>query len=313
MPEYGTQNRIVGFNAEGTSGTYDAPIAADFDVTMYELSALEWDYGMNRQGKPATGDLTNAQSKSGIISGTFTGKTTLDYTGAQGTAPNQGKLFIAAGLVESGAATQIVYTYNGTQPCGTLSAIVSDLDCGAAPVSIDKMARGIAPNLVFNFPAPGQEVTCDWTFSAAYGGETDNAAPIKVLTGLDTGASEKLDSPSFSFGDVTYILQSASLDMGNSVTMIKDPDKLGNIFKYKVTGSDPKFTCSVIKQDVATSTIPTDIIGDTVFNPINISGAHWTFSITDANLISAKDGDAEGTVSEELEFEVRAFTLTQAD
>lgn len=309
-----TGNRIVGFKAETTAGTFNAPLAADFNIEMYELAPAEWDYHFNKQGKPANGNLTTAQSVSGMISAGFTGKTKLLYTGDENTAPTQAKLWNICGLVESGGTTvPVVYTYSGQAPCSAVSAIVSDLNCGSSPDGIDKKIRGIQANVSFNAPGVGQEITCDYTFTGAYETEVDNASSIKVLTGLDTGASEKLLGTVFSFGGVSYKLHSFTLDLGNTVSMVPDPAKSGGIFQYKVTGTEAKLTCQVQKIDLTTSTLNADTIADTVFNPIAITGTHWDFSITDANIVSRKDGDAEGIVTEELEFEVRAFTLTQKD
>jgi len=312
---YLTGNRIIGLKKETTPGTYNAPLAADFNIEFFELAPAEWDYHFNRQGKPASGNLAQAQSKSGMISAGFTGKTLLEYTGDQAVSPAQAKLWEACGLVESGVGTQTVYTYDGTAPCSALSALVTDLNCGAAPSGIDKKIRGVQADVVFNFPDVGQEITCDYTFAGAYEDEVDNASSIKVLTGVDTGGAEKLLDRVFTFGGNTYRLYSGSLALGNTVSMRKDPNATGGIFKYGVTGTDCKLTAVVEKIDVATSGLNQDVIDDTVFNPINLTTAngHWDFAITDANLVARKDGDAEGYVTEELEFEVRAFTLTQKD
>lgn len=313
MAQFLTQNRIVGFIAEPTAGTFEAPLAANFDVEMFDLTPIEWDYGFNRQGVPANGNLTQAQSKSGMIKGTFSGKTRLQYSGDQAVAPKQAKLWSIAGLQESGVGVQTIYTYAGIAPCNAVSAIVSDIECGSTPGAIDNKGRGIQAEMVINAPGVGQEVTCDYTFNCAYETEVDNAAPIRTLTGIDTGACAKLLNTTFSFGGNTYILHSFSLALGNTVSMIPDPSKTGGVFQYKITATDAKLTCQVQKIDIATSGIPADTIADTVFNPILISMANWDISITDANLLNPKDADAEGVLAQDLEFEVRAFTLTQKD
>lgn len=308
-----TNRKIVGFKAESTSGTYNAPLAADFNILMFDVSC-EIDYGMTRQGVPANGNLTSPQSKSGIIMGTLTGKTRLEYTGDENTAPKQAKLWNAVGLVESGGTTvPVVYTYDGTAPCGTLSAIDSDVNCGSSPASIDTKLRGIQGEMVISAPNVGAEITCDYTFNGAYEGEVDNASPIVALQGLETGACEKLLGHVFTVGGQTFKLHNFTITLGNTVSQVPDPSKTGGLFQYKVTATDCKLACQVEKIDLTTSGLPSDIIGDTVFNPITIvsSTGHWDISITDANLSSKGNVDAEGIVAETLEFEVRAFTLTQ--
>ena len=210
-----TQNRIVGFKAESTAGTYNAPTATDFDIEMFELSGVEFDYHYNRQGKPAKGNLTQAQSKSGMITATFSGKTRLQYTGDETVRPTQAKLWNVVGLSEAGGdgVSQAVYTYDGTAPCDTVSAIVSDLNCGSSPVYIDNKVRGIQAEMVINAPGIGQEITCDYTFSGAYEGEADGASPIKALQGLDTGASEKLLGTTFTVDGQAFIINSFTVEI----------------------------------------------------------------------------------------------------
>ena len=311
--QYIVGQKVVGFKEETTAGTYNAVSASDFDILMFEVTPIEWDYHMNKQGKPANGKLTTAQSKSGIITGGFTGKTRLQYSGDQGVAPNQGKLLTTTGLVESGSGSQIVYTYDGSSTCTTLSVLQSDTDCGSAPAGIDKSIRGVQSDLVISAPGVGQEITTDYTFAGAYEDEDDNASPITSLSGVDTGDTEKLLSTVFTLGGQTYILHNFTIALGNTVSMIQDPSKNGGVFQYKVTNTDCKFTAQVQKLDLTTYGLNDDVIADTVFNPITIAGTHWDFTITDANIISRKDGDAEGIIAEDLELEVRAFTMTQND
>jgi len=314
--EYGTQNSILGIKAEAVAGTFLAPTAPDFDIVFYELGMLEWDNNFNRQGKPADGSGNQAQSHSAKTTGSFAGKTILLYSGDETVAPAVGKVLIAGGLYETGGATvPIVYNYDGTLPCGTLSGIRSDLTCGTSPSSIDKKARGMVPDLVFTWGGVGQEVTIDCAFSCGWGGETDNAGPIKVVTSPD-GAGEKLEDPLFTYGGVTYRISKATLALGATIAMVEDPDDFANkrgVHKYKITSFDPKFTVTVEKVDLATANNVSDAQADTVFNPITLTGQHWDLEITDANLLNPKDEDGEGTLMETNEFEVRAFTLTQKD
>ena len=135
------------------------------------------------------------------------------------------------------------------------------------------------------------------------------------MTGTDTGACEKLLGYTFTVGGQAFTLHNFTITLGNTVSQVPDPSKSGGVFQYKITATDCKLACQVQKIDLTTSTLPSDIIADTVFNPISLSSStgHWDISITVANLVSRKDADAEGLVAEDLEFEVRAFTLTQKD
>ena len=311
MP-YGTQNRIVGFINEGTTGTYTPVTAASFNIEFFELSVIEWDYHFSKKGKPANGNLTTAASKSGMITGGFTGKTELINSGVAGVAPNQGILFKIVGLVESIITdTSVTYAYDGSMPCETVSCLGNDMTCGTTPTAIEKKGRGIQGNLKIGAANVGEEVICEYTFSAAYESEADGAAPIRALQGLDAGVAPKLAQGGFVIGTTPFILQSFGLDLGNSVTLRKDPSKNGGVYQYQVTGTECKLTVGVEKQAITTSGLVADTIADTTFNPITIPLGDWTLTITDANISSRKDGESEGLISEELEFEVRAFTLVQ--
>jgi len=308
--EYGTQNRIVAFKAEGTAGTYNAPLAADHNIEIYDVATPEIDYGMANLGNPANGSLHEGQMRSGQYKVTFSGKAPLTHSGDATVEPTIGKLLVSAGLIKSGGgADPVVYTFDGSMPCGGISAIVSDMNCGSTPAAVQRKVRGIQSNLVISAGGIGQEVGCEFTFSGAFEEESDNAAPIKVLQDLDE-LREKFLETVFTVDGQAYIPLSFSLDLGNAVSFIGDPNKEGGVLKARITGKAAKLTVPVYKIDLATSGFPADMVADSVFSSVKFAGKYYDLEITDANLSSRKDGDAEGIVSEELEFQVRGFTLT---
>jgi hypothetical protein len=308
--EYGTQNRIVGFKAESTAGTYAAPLAADFNIEAFDITTPEIDYSMANLGKPANGTLFEGQMRSGQYKVTMTAKTALTHSGDATDAPAVGKLLESAGLIKSGGTTvPVVYTYDGSMPCNGLSAVVSDMNCGSAAVSVDRKVRGIQSNLVISAGGIGQEVALEFSMSGGFEDEADNAAPIKALQGLDE-LREKFLETVFTIDGQAYIPLSFSLDLGNSVSFIGDPNKEGGVLKSRITGKAGKLTVPVYKIDLATSGLPASILTDETFSAVKFAMKYYDLEITDANLSARKDGDAEGIVSEELEFQVRGFTLT---
>jgi hypothetical protein len=308
--EYGTQNRIVGFKAESTAGTYNAPLAADFNIEAFDITTPEIDYSMANLGKPANGTLFEGQMRSGQYKVSLTAKTALTHSGDETVVPAVGKLLESAGLVKSGGTTvPIVYTYDGSMPCNGLSAIVSDMNCGSSAVSVDRKVRGIQSNLVISAGGIGQEVALEFSMSGGFEDEVDNAAPIKALQGLDE-LREKFLETVFTVDGQAYIPLSFSLDLGNTVSFIGDPNKEGGVNKARITAKAGKLTVPVYKIDLATSGLPTSILTDEKFSAVKFAMKYYDLEITDANLSGRKDGDGEGTVTEELEFQVRGFTLT---
>lgn len=308
--EYGSQNTIVGFKEEVSMGTFIAPVAADYDIEFFDVSWPETDPGMSSIGKPANGTLHEGKMKSGAFKESFSGKTALTHSGVHTTAPKIGKVLKSAGLIQSGGgASPIVYTFDGSMPCNTLSAVVSEMNCGSSPVSIDKKVRGIQSSLVIAAAGTGKEFTCEYKFTGAYEDEVDNASPIKTILAPNT-ITEKFLGTVFTIGSQAFIALSMSLDLANTVSLVSDPVSKKGYKKGKITGKACKLALSVYKMDVLTSGLPLALSDDTAFTSIKFVGKYYTIEILDANLSNRKDGNADGLVSEELEFQVRSFTIT---
>ena len=309
-------NRIAGFKDEGaTPGVYSAPLAADFDIVGHDVGSLSFDRNGSRIGKPAIGNLNEAQTLSGMINGSFSFSTYLQHTGAHDTPSKLKKLLEAAGLAESADAItgEKLYSYTGAQPCKTLSCIVSEINCGTSPASIDAKGRGCVPNLTIEAPGVGEAIKLTFEISAAYEDEVDNATPIKAITSPDDGEIEKLLGTVFTIGGQGFIIHSCTLSMNPTVTAIPDPSKEGGIAQHKITAFDPVLNAQVQMVDLATSDLVDASIDDSVFTEITLAGKYWDIEITDGNIRNIPKGDADGILTNDLEIEIRAFRLRQKD
>ncbi|MCK5023240.1 MAG: hypothetical protein KAS04_03645 [Candidatus Aenigmarchaeota archaeon] len=313
-----TGNTIVGFKDEVVPGTFIEITAPDYNVVVHEPGKADVDYHTKKLGKPAIGSLITSQSKSGMRSVQFPGKVELKFSGDEEVAPVDSKIIASAGLVVAApGGAPVTYTYSGLAPCATLSGIVTDLGCGSAPNAIDYKVAGIQSNLVIAGTGVLEEITLDYTFSGVDYDRVDNLTPIKVATGIDTGATEKLMGGGFTMGAQPYTLNSFSLDLGNTVSMVKDPSSVdangeyNGIKKFKITATDCKLAINVKKIDIGTSGIPTKIIQDTILTDLKIDMVHWDIEITECSIITAKDVDGDGIIMQDLEIEVKAFVMTQ--
>ncbi len=314
---YITGNNIIGLKEEASFGTYVDPVAGtDFNICMKELGTPEINYNYNRSGNCANGNIMPSQTKSGKASFQVTGQTHLQYSGDETVAPKNGLLFRSAGFVESGGdALPIVYTYDGSVvPDIGLSLIMSIIKRGSSPASIDVTAAGIQSNMVISAGGVGEEVVCEHTLQGAFVGEVDNADPVKTLSGTDTGVTSKFLGGNLTMGSVTYVIQSFSLDLGNSIAMVNDPGSNKGLLGQQVTAADPTFTFSAQKLPLSTTDQITDVENDTVFTDLSLTLGNWTLTIPDGNFKSKPtDSDLEGIVGQDFEIEAREIVLTQAD
>ena len=192
-----------------------------------------------------------------------------------------------------------------------LSVVVSELNCGTAPAAVQAKGRGASCNLVINGAGVGQELDCTFEFSCAKESEVDNATPIKALTGIDTGPTEKLLGTVVTIGAQTFIMHNFNLNHNNSVSKIDDPSKTGGVFQFKVKEADPVLTMSLQMIDLATSGIPAAVMNDTDFTNITIGGVYFDLIVTEGNIRKNTKGEADSIITNEIEIEVRKYKLMQ--
>lgn len=307
-----TQNRIVGFKEEATAGTFTEPQAVDYDIILYDVTYPEIDYHVNRPGNPARGNLTQSQSITGMRSATFNGNAELQYSGDPLVAPKIVKLLKACGLqVTEDGVNPVTIEYKGIASCDTLSAIVTDLNCGTSPDAISQKVAGIQGNVVVKADGVGQQIMLEFSFTGKDAGEIDNASPVLAITGVDTGARERFLGTVFTIGAQAYKINSFNIDLGNTVSVIPDPADAAGIITTQITATDAKMTAQIQKIDIATSNLPQNIIDNVVFSSIKLAGTHWDIEIKDGNIVSKKNADADGIVAEDLEIEIRNLVMTQ--
>lgn len=314
--EYSDGNRIVAVVEEDVAGTFKAPAAGDYNISFFDAGSLSFDKGVARMGKPARGNLNQSQSKSGLITSTgYSLKTELKHAGDKTQTPALDKLFRNAGLkkvIEDGTG-DISYKYDGTQPCTGLSLIVSELNCGSTPEAVVSKGRGGACNMVITGAGVGQQVDATFELSVAYEVEEDDSAPVKALTGEDTGDVEKLLNTTFTLDGSVYILHNYSLNLNNAVNSVIGSEESSGVIKYKVQESDAVLTASVQMLSLDESMLPDLVIDDTLLNNGVISGKWFDIILEDYNIRTDTKGSADGIITNELELEIREFSLVLKD
>jgi len=310
-------NRVAAVVSETTAGTYKAPQPSDYDIEFYDVSALSFERNPVRLGKPAVGNLMQGRSKVGKMSATgYALKCALKHSGNATQVPKLDKLFLAAGMWRQiGPSGEVVYFYDGTQPCQTLSVDVTEFNCGRNPDAIAARGRGAVANMVINGSGVGELLDVTFELSMAYETEEDAVTYTKVLTGQDGGQPEKLLGVVFTINDVPYCLHNFTLNMNNEIAEVADPSKSGGLYQYKVVGSDPTLTASVQQLTLSESQLMTLLANDldTDAEEVVISGRGFDILIDKANIRNLSIGDASGINTNELEIEVRSFKLVLKD
>ena len=312
--QYTSTNRIVAVKPEAEAGVFEEFGAEDYNIEFLDAETLDFDMTPDRAGKVASGNMAESQSFSTSQHMTgYTLNTLWRHDGDESTFPTVDSLITASGLLKSVEAGQATYTFDGTQPCETLSVQVTELNCGTNPDGIVSQARGCVPNMQIGVDGIGQQVKFTFELMGAYQDEFDDDNPIRVLQGYDTGVTEKLLNTSFSFGGTPYVLHNYSLNLNNNTVIVPDPSKSGAVYQGKVVGADPVLTVTTQMIGVDEGGIIQAVENDTVFNDITISGNGWDIIVDEGNIRQATKGDEDSIMTYELEIEVRKFRLVKKE
>lgn len=308
MPTFIKNKSTAIVKLEATSGTYSAPIAADFDCQLFDPT---WDpeveYWINRF---ATGRHTYGQGVPGKRKLTFSAKMALRTSAALGTAPKVGKLFKAAGQAETiVAATSVAYTPDATKDEG--NNVTASVNLILVPTSGNALivaGKGGLCNCILSMDDLGQPYLAEFQFVMAFYSIADGS--VLAMTSPDTSIPCGTIGSAMTIGGSSMQIGKSSLDFGNKVELDYDGGDAAGTGYAAAYFSDraPKWTTDPKQKLLAVDPHYTRWIAGT-----EVALSHSTAAVTGQRIIAAapkaqlktnKRGDRNSEETNQQEYEL---------
>lgn len=204
----------------------------------------------------------------------------------------------ACGMVE----TSTVFSYV-TNPPG--SGGVKTLTIGGYFDGVRKLLRGCAGNAVFNLNF-GEEIRIDWTFMGIWSAPTD----VALLTPtLPTTAPLSFVSAGFTRASYAHKFGTATLDLGNKLSMREDANDPSGYAHALITGRTPIFKFDPEATLIATNDPYGDWLGHSegaLAFSIGSSGNRVAFAAPKAQISRIDETDRGGIDANDLEMQLNS-------
>lgn len=305
--------------AEGTRGTYQAPVpASDFDVIVLELGDIARDFGHDGGAPTADGTFITSESYSGKKMATVDFMTDLAWSGDELVAPKWWKFPEACGMFSTvDAVNPAKIEWSGKPSCGTLSMVFNQFECGQDPTGIQDVMAGCAGNMSISVDAVGSVIRPSFSFSGKYGGTADLAqGSFTAPSGTDGTLSDVFLGASVTIGSDIYKVYAWSFDMQNDVQSEDDNADTTNgvatgIDFFAIKNSSPQLTITAVR----VAKTERDNVADTINNVKYATGViettHHTMTFAGVQPIDDQLGNTNETATEELTLKVDTFVIEQ--
>jgi len=232
-----TNKGIIAVKAESTPYTAEALVSADADIRIFDASFTP-EVEMH-QHKLQAARYAQKASIVGKQTGTLTFSVNLTYSGTVDTAPKIGTLLQGCGALETvNASTSVVYTPSETKDAQPVSIWLAYKDSAATQsVHIFKMS-GAMGNCVISFDNIGMPLKATFEFKGVMQAEAQSTTLI-ALTSPDTAVPDTTRSSTITVAAGASLIDSFSLDFGNTVEPITDPSKSQGVLGFQIVDRLP--------------------------------------------------------------------------
>lgn len=290
--------RIAVMKLEGTPGTAETLVDADYDVRIRNP-----EIGMavppdNEASKFATGDHGEDEAIMGAQSGTVAFNVKMAWGGSVTAEPAWWKLAKACGAKEkayttTGIALQPQKAYDNK----TITIGVFDIQMGDTPAAVLTVYSGCIGTMIMGAGGIGQPWNAAFTFTGKLADPIDVInANILALTSPDTTVAERLLSNTMTIGAVGQRISSFSLDSGNTIAPLINQGEATGYEYFGITGRAPRFACDPLIQPVATEDVIAAVKASTK-KVISIASTNMTLKIPVGQIMAPEVANREGYIN----------------
>lgn len=289
--------RYAVMEAETVVGTGETPLAADFNVRIWnpELTlTIEMD---DEASKDATGDHAEFESLATVKHAQIAFDMQLPWGGAVNVDPGWFKVAEHCGAVTKDyAAAGVAITPGQANDEKTCTIWAFDKERGgAAPVSTIYKLTGAMGNMRIGAEKPGAPWKAQCVFSGVLDDIVDGSA--LALTAPDTALAEKWLSSTFTWTPSGTLYSSSwAMDFGNEIVPVYDQSTASGISHFSIATRRARFTTNPLAQKQATDDTLADILAQTT-GPISVGSTNYTLKGVDAQLLTSQLADREGFVA----------------
>lgn len=290
------RKRVLAAKIEATIGTPIALGTADAAMNIYNAMIQNTTQMEQREGQGGFGYLSSIPSGR---TGTCTFRTNLEWDGTA-TEPLWAETFFpACGWVKSGQ----VYTPRSEAP----GSNVKTLTIGLYEDGLFKSIAGAMGTFKVTLPT-GRLGYIDWTFSGVWQAPADTAI---ITPTYPTDSALRYAGGLAEWNDVNLCVESAVIDAGNTVIMRECPTTEAGFISAFITNRQPKITVNpeattVAAQDrwgawLASTEYALEL--DCKGPDGSTSDAVLSFDAPKAQVMNLQEGDRNGLVTDEIEFQ----------
>lgn len=289
--------RYAVMEVETVVGTAETPLAADFDVRLWNPEITVTVDMDDEASKDATGDHAEFESLAGTTHGQIAFEMLLPWSGTVDTDPKWFKVAESCGAVTKDYGVTGVAILpdqiNDEKTC-TIWAFDKERG-GAAPVSTIYKFAGCMGNMIIGCDKPGAPWKAQCVFSGKLQDVVDGTA--LELTAPDSALPEKWLSSTYTWGGGgTFYASSWQLDMGNEIVPVYDQSDATGISHFSIGTRKPRWSTNPLAQKQATDDVFAAVVAQTT-GALSVNSTNFTLKGVDAQLLSAALADREGFVA----------------
>jgi len=302
-----TRKRVAIGKAEGTPGTGESIVKADFNTRIFEprfTPNIEFENDL----KYTTGDHTEDIDVSGARWGTLSFKTFVNTDGTANGKPNWVKFAESSGVKHHTFSTFGNSISPRAEADGkTMTIWIVDVERGASPEAIEYKFSGAMANAVLSAPGVGKPIEIRYEFKGKLLAPADNITPFTnpvELTAPDTTNPFVNLNTAVDIGGATMKVASWELDFGNNVEMEIDSADPTGICLFNLIERKPRLSINPLKLRLVTA----DILSKTFQNTketitiTNSAAIPLKLTIPQAQIIAPEDVTREGLEAWQLSY-----------
>lgn len=306
---------------ESVAGTVETFTAADYDVKVFNPTVTVSVDPDDESAHYASGNHGRDVSVMGMQYGTISFSIKLQRAASVGDAPTWAKFAYASG--------QVPVLVGGTnwsiQPKKeydekTISLRLDKIQRGASPKAVSYIFAGCMGQMTVTGEGAGKPIMLNFTFSGKLTQIDFNVsnADILYVNNLDQTCYEKLLNATFTVDGDTRLIDSFTLDTGNTVNPLKTITDTTGIEFNGIVDRDPSFDCDPLLVNSAETTY-TDYqylfgsaTGCAPTPAILMETSHFKIKILKSQLLSMGVDSRDGLSKHDLHFKCDANGVTGA-